>query len=195
MAKDGTLRGNAPGNSRGAGRKRKPLTDRIAEGKENLSFVIQTPADVAILDEPDELTAEEMPPFDQFMTAVQRTGTELCSKMIAEQTNRWLKARGCLHLVNPVLVMQYSQLVARWIQTDLLISDKGLLAKHPTTGAPTTSPYVSEGLNYLRQANVAWATIYQIVRENCSTPYSGNTPQEDAMEVLLQMRSTQRFMG
>ena len=189
MARDGTLRGNTPGNPRGAGRKRKPLADRIAEGKENRAIIMHGPGELSELNELEELEAEEMPPFDEFMSAPQKVGIELCSKAVAEQTNRWLKERGCLHLVNPILVMQYAQLIARWIQTDLLSSEKGLLAKHPTTGMPTTSPYVSEGLNFLRQANVAWATIYQIVRENCSAAYTGSTPQDEAMERLLSMKT------
>ena len=47
-----------------------------------------------------------------------------------------------------------------------------------------SSPIVSMSQAYLKQANQLWYQIYQIVQENCSTPFKGN-PHEDAMERLL----------
>lgn len=39
----------------------------------------------------------------------------------------------------------------------------------------------------MKQSNVCWNQIYQIVRANCSTEFQGN-PQEDMMERLLRSR-------
>ena len=36
--------------------------------------------------------------------------------------------------------------------------------------------------------NTLWAMIYSIMKENCSTDYSGATPQDDVMERLLSTR-------
>lgn len=189
MAKDGTLRGNSVGNPALAGGKRSPLVDKIAKGKERYAQVLDIPElPVEYLGDLEELEAEELPPFDTFMTVTQKNGIELCSKAIYKKTCEWLRKCGGLKYVNPVLIMQYSQLVARWIQTDLLLSEKGLLAKHATTGQPTTSPYVAQGLKYLSHANVAWGIIFAIVRENCSVKYSSITPQDEAMEMLLSMK-------
>jgi len=33
-----------------------------------------------------------------------------------------------------------------------------------------------------------WNQIYAVVRDNCSTDYSGQSPQDDVMERLLTMR-------
>ena len=40
----------------------------------------------------------------------------------------------------------------------------------------------------MKQANGLWSMIYSIVKENCSTDYSGATPQDDIMERLLSVR-------
>jgi len=42
--------------------------------------------------------------------------------------------------------------------------------------------------NYMKQTNQIWFQIYQVVKENCSTEYSGPTPQDDMMERLLKSR-------
>lgn len=75
--------------------------------------------------------------------------------------------------------------VSRWIQCEDAISEFGFLAKHPTTGMATTSPYVNMAQNFQKQMNNAWYQIYQIVRENCSVAYSGPNPQDNVMEMLL----------
>ena len=49
---------------------------------------------------------------------------------------------------------------------------------------PIASPYVNMGLAFLKQANVLWLQIYQIVKDNCETPL-GSNPNDDLMERLL----------
>jgi hypothetical protein len=41
---------------------------------------------------------------------------------------------------------------------------------------------------YMSQTNRLWYEIYQIVKENCATGYTGETPQDDVMERLLTAR-------
>jgi hypothetical protein len=78
--------------------------------------------------------------------------------------------------------------VSRWIQCEHAISEYGFLAKHPTTNAAIASPYVTMSQNYMKQVNQIWYQIYQVVKENCSVEFSGNTPQDDVMERLLRSR-------
>ena len=104
---------------------------------------------------------------------------------IYEDTWRWLHERGCAQLVKKELIEQYALYVTRWIQCEEGINQYGLLAKHPTTQMPIASPYVSMGLNFLKQANILWLQIYQIVKENCETPLGGSNPNDDLMEKLL----------
>jgi hypothetical protein len=81
--------------------------------------------------------------------------------------------------------------VARWIQCEEAVSELGFLAKKPS-GTVISSPYVTMGREYMKQANAAWFQIFQIVKENCVTEISGRTPHEDAMERLLLARMPQK---
>ena len=78
--------------------------------------------------------------------------------------------------------------VARWLQCEEAISNYGFIAKHPTTGAPIQSPYVAMSQSFMKQANISWLQIFQIVKENCTVDFSGPNPQDDAMERLLRSR-------
>lgn len=179
MAKDGTNRG---GQRTGAGRKPKPLTDKIAEGRSANASVLSFP-------EPVLFEGAEMPPVKEYMKAAQKNGIDLCAEEVYTETWEWLKKRSCETLVNKQLLMNYAMSVARWVQCETAISEYGFLAKHPTTGNAIASPYVSMSQTYMKQVNQLWYQIYQIVKENCSVDYSGASPQDDVMERLLRARN------
>lgn len=65
----------------------------------------------------------------------------------------------------------------------------GFLAKHSTTGQAIQSPYVAMSQNYMTQTSRLWNEIFQVVKENCSTGYKGESPQDDLMEMLLKKRA------
>lgn len=176
MAKDGTARGGA---RPGSGPKRKPLTEKISAGK---------PAQVIDLPEGADLEGVDMPLIKEYMKAKQKSGVDLCAEEIFKETWEWLRKVGCTDYVNVQLINQYAMTVARQIQCEQCISEYGFLAKHPTTGNAIASPYVSMLQQFTKQANQSWYQIYQIVRENCSTEYSGPNPQDDVMERLLRAR-------
>ena len=129
-----------------------------------------------------------MPAVKDYLKATQKNGKDLCAEDIYIETYKWLKDRSCEMLVNNQLIEQYAMSVARWIQCEEAISEFGYLAKHPTTGAAIASPYVSMSQSYMKQTNYCWMQIYQIVKENCSVEFTGNTPQDDVMERLLRAR-------
>ena len=174
VAKDGSGRGGA---RPGAGRKPKALTEKIAEGR---------PAEVMM--EPAELEGMDVPPVKDFLKSPQKSGRELVAEEVYNETYAWLKARGCEKLVTVQMVEQYAMSVSRWIQCEEIVSSTGFLAKHPTTGAAIASPYVTMSQSYMKQTNYCWMQIYQIVKENCSVEFQGNTPQDDVMERLLRAR-------
>ena len=121
----------------------------------------------------------------EYLKARQKNGKDLCTAEVYEETWKWLRDRGCDKLVKKELIEQYALYVTRWIQCEEGINQYGLLAKHPTTQMPIASPYVNMGLNFLKQANVLWLQIYQIVKENCETPLGNSNPNDDLMERLL----------
>ena len=180
MAKDGTARG---GPRIGNGRKPKALSEKINTGNPGgrKLTVMELPAD-------SDLTGEDMPEIKEYMKERQKNGEEFDAAEIFEETWNWLKERGCEKLVSTQLIRSYAMSVSRWIQCEHAISEYGFLAKHPTTGNAMQSPYVAMSQNYMKQVNNLWYQIFQIVKENCSTEFSGNTPQDDVMERLLRSR-------
>ena len=116
------------------------------------------------------------------------TYNELKAKEIYEEDYRWLRKMGCDRTISPALVQQHAMCVARWIQCENAISEFGFIAKHPTTGAPIASPYVSMSRDFLKQVNQTWYQIAQFVRENSQSVISGPTPQDELMEKLLSGR-------
>ena len=180
MAKDGTNRGGA---RIGAGAKRKPLVDKVAEGNPGKRAIT-----VINFENAENLEGQEMPKPSEMLSAVQKDGKRLVAAEIYEKTWEWLHERGCSSLVSPQLLERYAMSAARWIQCEEAVTEYGFLAKHPTTGNAQRSPYVAMAQDYMAQTNRLWMEIFQIVRENCSSEYGGETPQDDLMEKLLTAR-------
>lgn len=180
MAKDGTNRGGA---RVGAGAKKKPLADKIADGNPGKRKL-------TVIDFSDtaDLEGQPMPEPRAMLSAKQKDGKILGAAEIYEATWNWLAERNCTSLVSPQLLERYAMSAARWIQCEEAVTDFGFLAKHPTTGNAIQSPYVSMSQNYMSQTNRLWMEIFQIVKENCSSEYSGANPQDDLMEKLLRAR-------
>ena len=168
-AKDGTNRGGA---RPGAGRKRKPLAEKIAEGKT-----------AKIIPAPPDLETADMPAVKEYLSDDQRMGN-FYAKEIYEETWQWIKQHGCDHIISPQLIEQYAVAMARYVQLERITSEYGFISKHPTTGAPIASPFVNMSVNYLRAANLLWQQIFSIVRENCAEYVDGH-PMDDDMERLL----------
>lgn len=171
-------RGPQPGVG---GRPRKALADKIQDGKSRNLQIVPLP-------EGDSETGSEMPKPADWLSASQKNGHPLLANEIYTDTWGWLLKHKCSHLVPKQQIEQYSMSAARWIQCEQAISEYGLLAKHPTTGAPIASPYVSMAQSFSKQTNSLWALIYAIVRENSLTDCSNYTPQDDLMERLLSAR-------
>jgi len=175
LAKDGTNRGGARA---GAGRKPKALKDKIDEGKS---------ASVIAFDNIPDFVGTDIPPPGDYLSAAQKDGKELGAVDLYIKTWKWLTERGCEKLISPQLVEHYAMACCRFIQCQNAISEYGFLAKHPTTGAAISSPYVSMAKDFEKQASAAWFQIFQVVKENCSGDYAGASAF-DPMEQLLNSR-------
>lgn len=171
MAKDGSKRG---GRRPGAGRKPKPLADKINEGKVAEIIDFKT----------GNLKGRKMPEVDDYMKAEQKAGIKLEAEKIYQNTYKWLKERGCDELINPILLHEYAMSAARWVQCQIAINKFGFLSKHPTTGNAIASPFVSMLSSFQKAMDASWYQIYQVVRDNCSVAYTGN-PNDDLMTQLL----------
>ena len=176
MAKDGTNRG---GPRPGTGPKKKPLIDKINDGRADGEKILPQPA---------EIEGYDIPPVKDYLKAKQKSGKDLCAEDIFVATYKWLKNCGCEKLVTVQQIEQYAMSVSRWIQCEEAISEFGFLAKHPTTGNAIASPFVAMSRDYMKQVNATWFAIHQIVKENCSVDYGGSAPHDDLMERLLTAR-------
>lgn len=187
MAKDGTNRG---GRRVRAGSKPTPVREKVAQGKDaKIIRLAPNPLEGTDLEPDSDLTGADMPEPSSYLAAVQRDGNPLGADEIYRDTWRWLKERGCEKLVSPRLIEAYAQNFARFIQCEEAISSFGLLGKHPTTGAAIASPFVAMSQSFSKQANTLWYEIFDVVKANCLTDYSGPTPADNIMERLLQARS------
>ena len=114
----------------------------------------------------DELQTIAMPSVKEYLTAVQRDGSELCSEEVFCQTMGWLKSRNCENAVSEQIVEQYAMSVARWVHIEQMISKYGYIAKHPTTGAPMQSPYVMMSQAYMKQIIAIRAEIQALIKDS-----------------------------
>ena len=174
-------RGPKPGMG---GRPKKAISDKIADGNPGK----RTLTVIDFKDSVVDLEGQPMPKPAEFLSSTHKDGSVLGAADVFENTWQWLYDRGCVSIVSPQLIERYAVASARWIQCEMLTSELGFLAKHPTTGAAIQSPYVAIADRYMTQANRLWAEIFQIVRENCTGEYGGATPQDDVMERLLRAR-------
>jgi len=157
---------------------------RVLEGAELPDTDLLVGGDIG---EGAELIGFDMPEPSEYLSARQKDGQPLGADVLYKETWRWLKERGCERFVSRRLLEAYSQAFARFIQCEQAISQYGLLGKHPTTGGVVTSPFVTMSHSFSKQANLLWYEIFDIVKQNCVTDFSG-APQDDVMERLLRSR-------
>ena len=168
MAKDGTNRG---GMRVGSGKKRKPLEEKILEGK-SVAFDAENPSKTKIK------------PPKKYLSAEQKGGGKLYAKQIYKETFEWVIAHGCESFVPKQLIENYAQVTARHIQCEEFLSTYGLIGKHPTTGEPMQSPFFKMSGDYVRLSSQLWYQIYAIVRDNAAKGII-NDSANDVMESLL----------
>lgn len=183
MASDGTYRGGRRANS---GPAPKPLADKIADGNyaEMLTFEGNDIAAPDVYIDTPDIEGVDMPKPSDYLKTEQRDGSKLGADVILDETYKFLARFNCDKLVSKRLVEGYAMSFARFIQCEEAISKFGLVGKHPTTGAPIASPFVSMSQSFQKQANLLWYEIFNVVKANSTTAVNGN-PQDDIMEALL----------
>ena len=181
VAKDGTNRG---GRRPGAGRKRKALVEKAAEGQDLKVLDFGLEMEPGEIPDGAEIPAAEMPEPSEYLSAKQADGSELRAAKIYTETMDWICRRGCGTLVNHRLVESYADAFARFIQCSEAVSHYGLIGKHPTTGGPIASPYTQLEQQYQKQAFMLWSEIWNIIKANSLTAFE-DLSNVDPMERLL----------
>lgn len=138
-----------------------------------------------------ELAAKK--PTPDYMRRQQMDGrAKLQAEEIQHKIDAWLIERGVRQYVPDHLVEMYSMALARYIQTEEEISKTGFLAKHPTTGAPMTSPYVTMSLEFSKQVQAHWWQIYTTIKEATARdekPQELAAPTNSLMDLLSAKRN------
>ena len=162
----------------GAGRRKKSNLEKYNNGNPG-------ERKLTVIDVNSNIEGYDMPDVKEYLYEEQKDGKEFLAKEIYMDVFTWLMKVRCEQIVSTHLIEQFAVAQARYIQCEHAISKYGLLAKHPTTGAPIQSPYVSMASTFIKQATLAWTQIFQVVKENSTVDYRGPNPEDDMMERLL----------
>ena len=163
---------NGHGGARpGSGRKKKPLSDKLMEGNPGkrpnkvLSFAKGLPNDIKPPGYLEDFIAFNIEPdVSEFY----------------RNTVKWLERTGCLHLINPDFIAEYAILKTRWLECEFMVSR---MFSHGEVSM--AHPNADLGLRYLKQADVVWGKIWNIVAQNCEYNLGGENPNADIMSALL----------
>ena len=166
------------GKRPGAGRKPKALVDKLADGN-----VGHRP--IKVLKFGDKNGGRPECP-DYLKNKNNRSGEFPSAEEVWNMVLDWLETTGCVHLIPPDYIAEYTLLKVRWIEAEARIDMAGFLSKHPITGQPITSPLIKSGIEYLKAANAAWDKIWKIVAQNCETEFRNDTPDDMLMSSILQ---------
>lgn len=162
-AKDGTNRG---GKRIGAGRKRNTADLTLIKcGAKN---------------------QRKIKPPRKYLSGEQKDGEKLAAKKIFAEVMDWLRDCHCEGLLPQSLIESYAMAMARHIQAEQYLSSYGLLAKHPTSGEPCTSPFVKISQSYLKEAQLLWSEIFSACKANA--PDLVRADETDAMAKLFKER-------
>jgi len=169
------------GKRNGAGRPKKSLADKQMEGMYGkrrpkvLSFPEQ--GEEYRLEYPKWLNNldsefEGIPTIEEFWTT----------------TVEWLEKTGCLHLINPDMIIDYAVAKVRQYETEGVIAASNTI--YPSKKGDYSigvNPAVEVSMMYQSQADSVWDKIWSIVTQN-SEKYYGDDPKQILMKNLLSGR-------
>ncbi len=168
---------NHGGARPGAGRKKKPLAEKILEGttKKHVPRVLDISSEANV---PDEVP--------DYLIELKAIDTEISVEEIYEETLSWLKGTGCLHLISPHLIMEFCVLKMRWLENEFIVG-RNFMVKN-NVGVYVPGEFYKASLEYLKAADAKWGQIWAIIAQNCETDFS-HDPNADIMENLMRRRN------
>lgn len=174
---------NRGGKRDNCGRKKKPLAEKLLEGNPGKRpiKVIEFEDVGAVLD--SEVFVPEAP---EFLSAVTRktegvpTASEIYNKLAG-----WLNDTGCLKLINPSLIEDFSVNRSAWLECEAANTRHGRIIKGGDGATAKRSPYVDMAIYYYDAYFKAWDKIWAIVSQNSEKTYTGFGHDVDPMEALL----------
>ena len=165
------------GASPGSGRPRKALAQKILEGHPDK----RKPKVLDI--KPGEHTTVPIYP-ERLAYYPARFQGEPTSQDIWNETVAFLETTGCLHMIKPLLIEQYSLLLAKFFEAERIISKAVLVYDDEKRDNIREHPAVDVSHKYLRMAQMVWDKIWAIVQQNSEKSYNSNS-HDDLMSGLL----------
>ena len=162
----------------GAGRKPKALVDKIAD--ENAGH---RPHKVLEFEGEARAGRPECPAYLREKT--NRSGSYPNAEEIFTMVVDWLETTGCLRLIPPDYIAEYTLLRVRWMEAEARTDLVGFLGKHPINQAPISSPIIKAGIEYWKASQTAWEKIWRIVAQNSEKDYRFGNPNETVMGAVL----------
>lgn len=172
------------GTRRNAGKKRRPLEEKILNGAakrpiEVLSFANEN--DLVLIETPiphDFIDSEQL---DQF--SGEKTGTY--ARKIYDEAYEWLKERRVAHIIPKLLLERYASETANWIYCLMLTREHGQFSRNKKKETLEVSAWARQAVIYGSRVDSLWNQIYYTVRDNSSVRYDGDTPHSDTLAKIL----------
>jgi len=173
---------NGHGGARiGAGRKKKPLADKLLEGNPG-----KRRPKVLEFKGPERAVSTEPP---EYLSEYTRNAVSPSIEEIYRETAEWLESTGCLRLVNSGLIAQYAMLKTRWLECERVAATTIMFKETRDDGTFILIPnqICDLGMRYLKAADAIWDKIWNVVAQNCEHSLGGDNPNGDIMAELLKM--------
>jgi hypothetical protein len=135
----------------------------------------------------EDLLKEELPTVPEvlgYLKDIQKDGDKILAEQYFESIWNWLVERKCENLFEVHYLQRFAMQQARYTQLERLISKHGFLAKS-ISGDVRDNPLEAMLINRLKILNQMQYTIENVVRANCTMPYTGFVSADDPMEALL----------
>jgi hypothetical protein len=172
------------GTRRGAGKKRKPIEEKLLSGSEKrpievLSFANDSELITAEASLPHEfLGVDQLNEFDG-------SKEQTYAKKVYDETYGWMKERRVAHLVPKLLLERYASECANWIYCYMLTRKKGNFVINKRREMPEVSPWARQMLEYGARSDALWNQIYLTVRDNSVVKYEGDSPHSDILAEII----------
>jgi hypothetical protein len=168
------------GARQGAGRKKKPLAEKLLFGNPG-----HETADKLVPRIGNGLKADSIPPIPDYVkNASEKLIDSEAAERIFVETWEWINAKGCCDCIKKELVDGYVVNVARWIG---LVEKTNMYGQIHRTASNTvaTSQSYKEEKDAQRDVRESWAQILLTVNQNSTVYGERRPPHDDIMARLL----------
>jgi len=173
------------GARKGAGRKPRPLAQKIAEGNPGKRPLKK----VEFADDSYDpsIPPEYLPMMERGRGATITTPNELYGEAI-----RYLEPSGCLYLIPSAMIMDY--VIAKYylLQAQYELANSVIVGKNPNNDNIEVSQFTEAMLKLQKNVLATWAPIWDIVSRNSERTVAN--PENDLMAVMFggRTRKTQK---